>query len=413
MGRTKTTALSLGLILASAGGAHAQADLFSRQTFSGLIDLRLAAADGEPSWVDGSLGKARFGKGHQGLRLGEAALVWNPRLSDTLSAVVVAESQDGQRHLVDLGEGFLAYRSRPGSALRLSARAGVFYPPISLEHDGLDWSVPDTITPSAVNTWVAEEAKVLGLETTVRRTIGGQTFSLTAGAFTNGDTSGTELTFRGWALHDIKSPVFGRFPLAPLSNYMVRKQAPSTTPLAEIDGHVGYYGRLEWRPSSTLAFDLFGYDNAGDRTSVDANREWSWETRFWNLGMRLDLPVAAIKAQVMTGETLMGYSNANGIWADMGFEAAYVSASRSLGPGSATVRYDHFSTTDRTNKALDNNAEHGWSGLVAYRWDVQPSSQIVFEALHIDSFRRDRTRLGLAPQQRQTVLQAAFRRQFY
>lgn len=412
MGRLTSTVVGTALVLANAGSAWAQADLFSRGTLSGLVDLRLAAADGEKSWTDGGLGKARFGDGHQGLRLGEAALVWNPRFTDTLSAVVVAESQDGQRHLVDLGEGYLAYRSRPGSSLRLSARAGVFYPPISLEHDGLDWSVPDTITPSAINTWVAEETKVVGVEATIRRTLGGQTFSFTAGGFKHGDTSGTELTFRGWALHDLKSPVFGRFPLPPLTPRMAQRQAPSTTPLAEIDGRIGYYGRIEWRPSSVLAFDLFGYENEGDRTSVDANREWSWETRFWNLGMRLDLDAVAVKAQVMTGETLMGYSNASGIWADVGFEATYVSASRALGPGSTTVRYDHFSTNDRTNKATDNNAEHGWSGLAAYRWDIRPNAQIVFEALYIDSFRRDRTRFSLEARQRQAVVQTAFRHQF-
>ena len=398
--------------MTSVVAARAETDIFSRATVSGLIDLRAVAADGETSWVDGAVGKSRFGKDHQGLRLGEAALVWNPRFSDTVSAVVVGESQDGQRHVVDLGEGYLAYRSPPSSALRLSARAGVFYPPLSLEHDGLDWSVPDTITPSAINTWVAEETKVVGLEATVRRTIAGQAFSLTAGGFKHGDTSGTELTFRGWALHDLKSPVFGRFPLPPLTPKMATRQAPSTTPLAEIDGRIGYYGRLEWRPSSRLAFDLFGYENEGDRIGVDARREWSWETRFWNLGARLDLDAVAFKAQVMTGETLMGYSNAQGIWADMGFDAAYVSASKALGPGSATLRYDRFSTDDRTNKATDNNAEHGWSALAAYRWDVRPDAQIVVEALHIDSFRRDRARLGLAPAQAQTVLQTAFRHQF-
>lgn len=412
MGRLTSIVVGTALVLACAGSAQARAELFSRDTFSGVVDLRLVAADGEASWIDGRVGKARFGDGHQGVRLGEAALVWNPRFSDTVSAVLVGESQDGQRHLVDLGEGYLAYRSRPGSALRVSARAGVFYPPISLEHDGLDWSVPDTITPSAINTWVAEETKVVGVEATVRRTLAGQAFSLTVGGFKNGDTSGTELTFRGWALHDLKSPVFGRFPLPPLSARMAQRQAPSTTPLAEIDGRIGYYGRIEWRPASVLAFDLFGYENEGDRTSVDANREWSWETRFWNLGMRLDLDAVAVKAQVMTGETLMGYSNANGVWADMGFDAAYVSASRTLGPGSATVRHDRFSTTDRTNKATDNNAEHGWSGLAAYRWDIRSNSQIVFEALYIDSFRRDRARLGLTPRQTQTILQTAFRRQF-
>ena len=403
---------ALGLSLASAGLARAEAGLLSRETFSGVVDLRFVAPAGEVSWADGRVGKARFGAGRDGPRLGEAALVWNPRLSNTLSPVVVAESQDGQRHLIDLGEGYLAYRATPGAGLRVSGRAGVFYPPISLEHDGLDWTVPDTITPSAINTWVAEETKVVGIETTVRRSIGDQTFSLTGGAFKHGDTSGTELTFRGWALHDLKSPVFGRFPLPPLSERMARRQAPSTTPLAEIDGHVGYYGRLAWSPSARMTIDLFAYDNGGDRTSVNARREWSWETRFWNLGLRLDLDALALKAQAMTGETLMGYSNALGIWADMGFEAAYVSASKTIGPGSFTARLDHFSTTDRTNKATDHTAEHGWSEVAAYRWDLRPDRQIVVEALRIDSFRRDRARLGEAPRQSQTVLQAAFRQQF-
>jgi hypothetical protein len=111
----------------------------------------------------------------------------------------------------------------------------VFYPPISLEHDGLDWSVPDTITPSAINTWVAEETKVAGVEATRRRRVAGQTFSLTVGGFTHGDTSGTLLTFRGWALHDLKSPVFGRFPLPPLSRSWLRARRRHHA-AGEIDG---------------------------------------------------------------------------------------------------------------------------------------------------------------------------------
>lgn len=404
----------LGILLAGGTAispACAQVDLLSRDTFSGVLDLRVASSDGETSWVDKGLGKARFGHGRRGLRLGEAALVWNPRFSEGLTAVVVAESQDGQDHLVDLGEAYVAYRGPSGGAVRFSGRAGAFYPQISLEHDGLDWTVPDTITPSAINSWVAEETKIAGVEGTARGVALGQAVTATLGAFTHGDTSGTLLSFRGWALHDIKSPVTGRFPLPPLSPFMARRQAQHTTPLREIDGHTGVYGRLEWRPTARLTLDLFGYDNKGDRTSVE-DLEWSWETRFWNLGARLDLGETQAKAQVLHGETLMGYSNAKGVWIDAGFEAAYVSVTRTLGPGSLTGRVDHFSVSDRTNKTVDNNAEHGWSALAAYRWDVKPDTQLVFEALTIDSLRPDRARLGLSPEQRQTVVQTAYRRQF-
>jgi hypothetical protein len=394
--------------LSAAIDAHAEADLFSRQTVSGLIDLRLGAADGETSWIDGGLGKGRFGDGGQ-VALGESSIVWNPRFSSRLGAVIIAQSQQAQDRVVDAGEAYLTYRGDMAGSLRLNARAGLMYPPISLEHDGLEWSVPDTITPSAINSWVAEETKVVGLQATARGAIAGQKLAATVGVFTHGDTSGTLLTFRGWALHDLKSSATGDFPLPPLSPFMAKRQAPFTTPVRELDGRAGVYARLEWRPSPNLMLELFAYDNDGDRTTVD-NHEWSWETRFFNLGARWDIDAAThLRAQAMQGETLMGKSTAYGVWTDVGFQATYVSATRDLGPGSLTGRLDQFSTTDRTNKAVDNNAEHGWAALVAYRWDVRPDVHLVFEGLHIDSDRPERVRQGETPQQTQTVVQTALR----
>jgi hypothetical protein len=81
--------------LSAAGHARAEVDLFSRQTLSGLIDLRLGAADGETAWIDGGLGKARFGDGGKAA-LGEASIVWNPRFSSRLGAVIVAQSQQAR-----------------------------------------------------------------------------------------------------------------------------------------------------------------------------------------------------------------------------------------------------------------------------------------------------------------------------
>lgn len=394
--------------LSAAIDARAEADLFSRQTVSGLIDLRLGAADGETSWIDGGLGKGRFGDGGE-VALGESSIVWNPRFSSRLGAVIIAQSQQAQDRVVDAGEAYLTYRGDTAGSVRLNARAGLMYPPISLEHDGLEWSVPDTITPSAINSWVAEEIKVVGLEATARGALAGQKLAATVGVFTHGDTSGTLLTFRGWALHDLKSSATGDFPLPPLSPFMAKRQAPFTTPVRELDGRAGVYARLEWRPSPNLMLDLFAYDNDGDRTTVD-NHEWSWETRFFNLGARWDIDAAThLRAQAMQGETLMGKSTAYGVWTDVGFQATYVSVTRDLGPGSLTGRLDQFSTTDRTNKAVDNNAEHGWAALVAYRWDVRPDVHLVFEGLHIDSDRPERVRLGEAPQQTQTVVQTALR----
>ena len=165
----------------------AQTDLISPNTFSGLVDARLVSAGSETSFVDGGWGKSRFGKARDGARLAEAALTWNPQFTGNVSAVVSGEHQDGQRRWFDVGEAYLRYRSNPQGALRIAARAGVFYPDISLEHDGLDWSVPDTITPSAINSWVGEEVKVEGAEATLRGVLFGQDLALTVAGFVGDD----------------------------------------------------------------------------------------------------------------------------------------------------------------------------------------------------------------------------------
>src|SRR5215469_15577271 len=85
-------------ILFACGPAAADPDLFSRQAFEGLIDLRAVAASGPPSSLDGGFGRARYGDSGSGdlkgrLSLADAALVWKPQLTWALGAVVDVEHQ--------------------------------------------------------------------------------------------------------------------------------------------------------------------------------------------------------------------------------------------------------------------------------------------------------------------------------
>src|SRR4051812_29116810 len=66
-------------------------------------DVRLVGADGEASWIDGGLGKTRFGGARDGdfrLRpeLTEAAIVWQPRLGWAAKANIAVIAQQGQEH---------------------------------------------------------------------------------------------------------------------------------------------------------------------------------------------------------------------------------------------------------------------------------------------------------------------------
>jgi hypothetical protein len=406
-------AIALAAALASVGSAAAQVDLFSRDRFSGIADVRLAASEGERSWTDGGFGKTRSGGGDDGLHLGDASLVWKPRLSWSLGATIdVRLDPEDEARPVDVVEAFATFKPTPRSATRAQVRAGLFYPPISLEHGGVAWTVTDTITPSAINSWVGEEVKVAGVEALLTRSFAEHELGVAAALFGANDTAGTLLSFRGWALHDIKAGARQSFDLPALSAFMRVRQAPVTTPILELDDRAGGYVAVDWRPPWGVALNALYYDNGGDRRAVRA-REWAWDTRFTSLGATWQVDEQTrVLAQVMWGETLMGFQTPGGIWVDVGFASAYVLASRRMGRSTLTGRLDWFATEDRTLQLIDNNDEDGWAATAAYRYALRDGIDLRLEALQVWSDRPSR-RYGLtASKQQQTTLQSSLRLSF-
>ena len=190
-------------------------DILSANTISVLLDGRLALANGERSFVNRGLGKTRFqGTADRGYKAYavpvEADLLWLPRFTRSLSANVSVAWQRDQENAVDVIEAFVNYLPTTTAPVFFSARAGLMWPEISLEHStGGAWSVVNTITPSVINAWVGEEVKVIGAEGTLHMSLGDHQLLATGAAFGFNDTSGTLLSFRGWALHDKKATAFG------------------------------------------------------------------------------------------------------------------------------------------------------------------------------------------------------------
>ena len=158
-----TAALSAGALLLAGGPAFApnpafaQVDLLSPAVISVQGDVRLSAADGEPSWLQGGFGKTRYGGKDPGwttrFQLASADLLWRPAFAFDLTGFVDAVYQPGQANALDLSEAFLQYKPLPGAAgLRWQVRAGLMYPPVSMENDGPGWTPTRTITPSARST---------------------------------------------------------------------------------------------------------------------------------------------------------------------------------------------------------------------------------------------------------------------
>src|SRR5580765_2567935 len=133
------SAIPLGCALAAlwATPANAEPRLFTPDAFELNADLRLVAVDGERSWVDGGLGKLRSGSdGDLRIRpqLGNVNLIWQPHFTWSLSATVVGSLQGGERTEAGLSQAFVTFKPMRGGQVAFSARAGLMWPPVSLEH---------------------------------------------------------------------------------------------------------------------------------------------------------------------------------------------------------------------------------------------------------------------------------------
>jgi hypothetical protein len=415
------SALPLGCALAalSAAPAAAQSDtrLFTPDAFELTGDVRLVAVDGEKSWLDGGFGKLRSGSdGDFRVRpqLGNASLAWQPQFTWSLSATVVAAVQGGERTRAGLSQAFLTFRPMRGSnRVAFSGRAGLMWPPVSLEHEGADWHVRDSITPSAINSWIGEEVRPAALEGSLAADLGGHKLRATAAAFAANDTSATLLTFRGWALHDTTTLAFGHQPLPPLDGPIGQMQGPITHPLLDIHSgfahRPGYYAKLAWQPPLPLRIELFRYDNRANPEDVTPTHEWGWRTRFDQLAGVARLPSGIeFKAQALSGTTDMGFRRDGKRWVESRFRSAFLLATRPFGPFGLAVRGERFDTRNHGSVVGDDYDETGWSGMIAAKREWGPVTGLV-ELLHVSSEREDREDIGLAPRQRQTSLQAEMR----
>jgi hypothetical protein len=390
-----------------------------RFSLQGFVDLRAIQTSPEIGWLDGGLGKARYGEkldeSRAGIRLAQTSILFRASYGDVAGIRVQANidtdpvSSNGVNGL-DLIEAVLSARPRLARTLDLKLRAGLFFPPISLENDGPAWSPTRTITASAINSWIGEEVRTVGVEGSLVLLLPAGDLSLTGAVFGYNDPAGTLLAWRGWAVQDRQTGLSDRLPLPQVSSLgpsgIFPKQAPWTAPFREIDGRAGWYAGISYHQPEFLDLRGLLYDNRANPLLVE-DGQYSWHTRFESLGARVQLPAQfELMAQAMEGYTWMGPDDA--VAAD--YASWFVLASKAMSRHRFTLRYEEFWVDDEDRfQVEDQNGEFGSAWTMSYVYSLAARQSVFVEYSSIESERASRQDLGRPPRVREDVMQISFR----
>ena len=396
-GRAAALALTaaLGLALGSTAAAHGQAPPFS--VWVGLVG-RGSSTNAAPSWLDGDTGRLTFGDGDrwQGSVLGEAQLGadWEPdeRWAAHLHARARAQNGGSGGDAAGIVEAWAQVTTRPRGEDKLRLRAGQLFLPTSRENVSPLWSSPFTYTLSAVNSWIGEEVRPIGVLADYE--VFGVANNARAGAcvFGGNDASGALLAWRGWAMGDRLSTTGETLPLPALPSLasgglFEGQDREGTTPFgSDLDGRPGWAGFVRYTRSLRALVQVTHLDNRGDRALHGVGSrgmgEYAWDTRFDQLGFQLN-PVPEWEKLTIAGEHLRGRT-AMGVpapAADVGFRASYLLISWiHRGKLRATARYDDFSTSDRDHQPRgERSDEDGHAWTAALLWQASPTLELGVE----------------------------------
>jgi len=368
------------------------------------LDGRLVASDGRRSFLDGGLGATRYGDDRSGVRLGRFRIGLSQPIGSILALRLDASSWGGrQKNPIDLTEAYLELRPYPWAGFRARLKAGAFYAPISLENRAAGWESPYTLSSSAINSWIAEELRTIGVETQIDwlGTRLGHDFdvALVGSAFGWNDPAGASLANHGFALNDVQTTLFGSVP-APGAARAVQE-------FREIDGRVGTYGGIEARWLGRVTVRVLHYDNNANPASFDAALgEHAWATHFDSAGARFESDGWTVIAQWMEGETSVAPAGFGEL--EWPFRARYLLASRAWGRNTVSLRYDEFEVD--AYAPIKRGIQYGHALTAAYIYTPDHHWRFTLEGLHVRSSQSSRPiLLGEPPLASENLAQLAVR----
>ena len=372
-----------------------------------VLDGRLVTAPPSRSFLDAGLGKTRYGHEPHAVeaKLGQAAFLARVEVRPDLTLRIQAnvDAEHDFRRRVDLVEALVRYAPALSDTSGVDIRAGLFFPTVSLENTDPGWLSPYTTTFSAINSWIGEEVRSLGVEAGPTFRAREAQIRLFGAATRQNDPNGTLLAWRGFALHDRVSGFADRIPLPPLKSFgrpgLFPDQPLHVQPLREVDRRWTWSSGLSVTHPQYRIKALYQPQTANPKAFDGV--QYAWRTGYLALGVARSFGPFEVLAQGLDGETRMGIAPGNRNAVVVGFKSAYGLVTWSL-PGEArhraTVRYDAFEARDRDDfKVQDPNDESGSAWTFAYAFAPNTRHHVTVELLRVDSTRTNRRDLGLAP----------------
>lgn len=395
--------LAILALLSVAAPAGAQQKSF---TIDGFLTGRSIRATGQPSWLQGGFGRLDYGgTGVDRTRtesqgIAQVGADWTPsKYFDVHVSGLGRTRPEGERggKSAGLTEAYVDGRIFFGRVDEVRLRAGQFFLPTSRENRGALWTSPYTVSFSAINNWIGQEVRPVGLDLEWKR---GFYFTFGATAFRNNDTMGTLLAWRGWTVGDRLTVYDEVLPLPPIeslttNDFFGRQRPDGTIPFErDLDGRTGYSERIRFTLPERGSIQVLHLDNRGDRLLYRG--EYAWKTKYDQVGAQLGNPEASmVAAEWMSGTTGMGLPQFPHV--DVAFRSAYVLLTRKQGRTRLSLRGDTFTTTDRVHAATNEYGERGHAITAAVLYDLTQQLRATVEWTRISGDRRAAEESGFDP----------------
>lgn len=409
----------LGLVLA--GPALAQHSFDT----TGFLALRGGWVEGPSAWIEGGFGRFQVGAEGPGNSTGWArgegqlGIQWEHGASWTghLHLMGRAEDSDARGRQLGFTEAWVQHQTAVGQRSELFTRAGLFFYPSSMENSDPLWGSPYTLSYSAINSWIGEEFRPLGIDLRWRHFArSDHIYSVAATVFGGNDTMGTLLAWRGWTLHDRLSVFDEPLPLPPVFSlepdevFGAQRPFTSTAFGSDLDGRPGWALRARISKARDYQAQLAWVDNRGDRGLH--GDEYAWHTRFWLAGASWQAsPQIELLGELTSGTTTMNYPGMP--WVDADFDAAYLMASTQTGHGRWSLRYDRFRLEDRLQVAdwgLFDDSGYAWT--LAWIHSLSDRSRLAAELVWLSADRPVAAQSGFAKDASGSMLSLEWRWRF-